>query len=170
MGLKGGIIAGINTHGFFTNTDKKKILANILRGGLFSRILVVSFDIPEKLLREIFEGIKREDYRTDMKFVNLIALHFPTKRIDVEMRIEYKNELEQIVDDIRERLEKESNAKIKGLRLIKSLIGLAKASALREGRTRVNVSDIERLRYLSNWMNLSMNNLKNKYPFSGRVT
>jgi hypothetical protein len=166
-GLKGGVIAGINTYGFFTNSDKKKIRANILRGGLFSRFLVVSFDVSEKLIREIFDSIKNEEYRTDKKFVNLISLNFPIKRIDIDMPIEYKDELEQIVDDIRERLEKESQAKIKGLRLLKALIGLVKASALRDGRSQVNKSDIDRIRYLSNWMNLSMNNLKTNYPFGG---
>ena len=166
-GLKGGIIAGINTYGFFSNPEKKKIRANILKGGFFSRNIVASYRISETMLAKIFDSVKQEEYREDKKFVNLIPLNFPKKRVDVKISLEFKETIKDIVKEIRETINEDFKTELKGIRLFKQLIALAKASALRDGRIKVISKDVDRLRYLSHWMNLKQRNLKDNYPFSG---
>jgi len=164
-GLKGGIIAAINTQGFFTPKGKKRIKASLMKGGFFSRNIMVSYAISQSHLNEIFDGIKEGKYRSDKRYVSLVGLDFPNKRIDVKLPRRLSGELLKIVYDIKEELEDDLGHTVKGIRLYKSLISLAKASALRDGRLIVNSEDVERIQYLSQWMNLRMNRLKSYYPY-----
>jgi len=166
-GVRGGIIAAINTQGFFT-PKHKQIRTNLLKGGFFSRMVLVSFGTSETLLQKIFESVEKGKYRPCKDYVSLIPLHFPRKRIDVEIPRKYAEDIHEIVEDIKEEIHEDLRVKLKGIRLFKSLLTLAKASALREGRKTVNEKDVERIRYLSHWMNLKMRNLKRKYPFYER--
>ena len=61
--LKGGIIAGINPFGFFT--ENRKVKANLYKGGLISRFLVASYSISNEMKSKIFDSITRGEYRTD---------------------------------------------------------------------------------------------------------
>jgi hypothetical protein len=163
-GLRGGIIAGINTFGFFTSG--RKVKANLYKGGWFSRNIVATYDISETLLTKIFDSIRRGEYRRDKGFVEYIILQLPMKRMDVELSIEYAAEIGDLARELAEDYTRDlSPYKLKGIRLDKSLISLVKASALRENRDYVNADDVDRIKYLSNWMNLKMNNLKMDYPF-----
>lgn len=166
-GLKGGIIAGINTFGFFTSG--RRIRANLYKGGWFSRNIVATYDISETLLTKIFDSIKRGEYRADRGFVEYIILQLPLKRMDVELPDKYAEEIGDLARELAEDYTRDLRPyKLKGIRLDKSLISLAKASALRENRGYVNADDVDRIKYLSNWMNLRMNNLKMNYPFPVR--
>jgi hypothetical protein len=164
-GLRGGIIAAINTEGFFTLKSKRRIRANLKKGGFFSRNIIVSYAISESQIRGIFDEIIDGQYRANEKYVNLIAIDFPGKRIDVRISRRRAEELEKTVYDIREDLADDLGHTVKGIRLFKSLISLTKASALRDGRIEVNSEDVERIQYLSNWMNLRMNRLRSNNPF-----
>ncbi|MBX5329196.1 MAG: hypothetical protein QHH18_04390 [Candidatus Bathyarchaeota archaeon] len=166
-GVKGGIIAAINTQGFFTPTHKQ-IKTNLLKGGFFSRMVLVSFGTSETLLQKIFENVKEGKYRPHKDYVSLIPLSFPRKRIDVRIPRDHAEDIKEIVDDIKDEINADLKVELKGIRLFKSLITLAKASALRDGRRVVDEKDVERIRYLSHWMNLRMNNLKRKYPLYER--
>jgi MoxR-like ATPase len=119
------------------------------------------------MLAKIFDSVKQEEYREDKKFVNLIPLNFPKKRVDVKISLEFKETIKDIVKEIRETINEDFKTELKGIRLFKQLIALAKASALRDGRIKVISKDVDRLRYLSHWMNLKQRNLKDNYPFSG---
>jgi len=66
--------------------------------------------------------------------------------------------------EISYQLDEKGQYKSPGFRLFKSFISLAKASALRDGRTIVSSNDIGRIKYLSHWMNLKMNALNQEYP------
>jgi hypothetical protein len=164
-GLKGGIIAGINPHGFFTPSGKRTIKKNLLKGGFFSRNVIASYNITGNLLQKIFNSIVEGKYRCNKDFVNLIAIDFPSKRRKVAISAKHMRKLQDIAGDVLTELQEDLAEEYKGIRLFKSLVALAKASALREGRTRVERQDIERIRFLSNWMNVKMRNLKSKYTF-----
>lgn len=162
-GLKGGIIGGFNMEGFFTRGGsklKRTIRQNIKKGGFFSRNLIVSYAISSAQLRMIFDSIVHGEYRTDEKYVNLIALNFPDHRINVSISEEYTRVLVDLSNDILEELYKDIGYKLKGIRLTKILIALAKANALRNKRTSVKREDIERISMLSRWMNLKFEKLK----------
>lgn len=167
-GMKGGIIAVVNPKGFFTPRGKKRIKASLLKGGFFSRNILVTYDMGAAVLGRAIEGIVKGDYRTDKKYVKLITLCLPIKPTDISITEEQSKELTDlamdIVDDVKEDLNV-AKEEFKGIRLSKSLISLAKASALRDGRNKVNEKDIDRIRFLSTWMNLKMNKLKTKYRF-----
>lgn len=163
-GLKCGIIAGINSYGFFTTTGKVK--ANLYKGGWLSRNIVVSFDISETMVTKIFDSIQHGDYRFGKKFVPRILLKLSSKRTTVDLPEKYARDISDLARELGEGYSEDFGNKLRGFRLHKSLISLVKASALREGRTMVNDEDVERLHYLSNWMNLKMNKLKLDYPFN----
>jgi hypothetical protein len=162
--LKGGIIAGINTFGFFTAGGKVK--ANMYKGGWFSRNIVVSYKLSETLVSKIFNSISKGRYRYDKDFVSKISLELPRKRIDVDLPEQLAEEIKDLAQEVAEAYSDDLQPhKLRGFRLHKSLISLAKASALRDGRLEVNSEDVERIRYLSHWMNLCMNRLNTEYPY-----
>jgi len=165
-GLHAGLIAGINTFGFFTSRGKVK--ANLYKGGWFSRNVVVSFAISETMKLKIFDTITEGKYRYDKDFVGQLRIVLPLKRTNVRISKEHAETIRDLASEIAEEYSNDLKPhKIKGFRLHKSLISLVKASALRDGRTRVIENDVERIRYLSNWMNLQMRPLKMEYPFAG---
>jgi hypothetical protein len=164
-GLKGGIIAAINTRGFFTPRGKKRIRANLLKGGFFSRNILASYDMGHSVFNKAMDGLIHGDYRENQNFVKLIHLDFPKKRIDIELSVNRAEELAEITVEILDEIKTDLDADFRGIRLGKSLISLAKASALRDGRKEVSNKDIERIRFLANWMNGRMNKLKTKYGF-----
>jgi hypothetical protein len=163
--LKGGVIAGINTFGFFT--AKGKVKANLYKGGWFSRNIVVSYKLSETIVSKIFDGISRGKYRYDEDFVSKISLELPRKRTNVYLPEQLAKEIENLAREIAEEYSEDLKPyELRGFRLHKSLISLAKASALREQRLKVKRRDFERIRYLSEWMNLKMKRLRSDYPFS----
>ena len=163
--LKGGIIAGINTFGFFTSSGRVK--TNLYKGGWFSRNIVATFAISQTMTSQIFDSIARSEYRSDKNYVKLIRLHFPKKRIQVYLPERRSQEIRNIASEIAEEYNNDLKPhKLRGFRLHKSLISLAKASALRDERKTVKKKDIDRIRYLSQWMNLKMNKLRVRYPFA----
>lgn len=163
-GLKGGIIAGINTFGFFTSG--RKVRSNLYKGGWFSRNLVTTYDISETLLTKIFDSVAKGKYREDREFVDYIILRLPMDRIDIQLPEKYAEKIGDMARELSEEYTKDLKPyRLKGIRLNKSLVSLAKASALREHRHSVNDNDYERIKYLSQYMNLKMNNLKMDYPF-----
>lgn len=163
-GLRGGLIAAINTFGFFTSEKTRKVRAYLYKGGFFSRAPLISFSESDLHLQKIFESIQSGFYREDKDFVNTINLNFPRKRIAVSITDSLSKEIIDIARDVAsEYTEDLKNFTVKGIRLSKALITLTKASALRDGRTKVERVDVERIRFLSKWMNLKMNSLKRKY-------
>ena len=91
LGLRGGVIAGINTFGFFTSSGKVK--RNLYKGGWFSRNIVVSFAISETMATKIFDSIAKGEYRYDKNFVKLIRLKLPNKRVNVHISEEHAKEI-----------------------------------------------------------------------------
>jgi len=166
-GLKGGLIAGINTFGFFTRG--RKVRANLYKGGWFSRNIVSTYDISETMLTKIFDSVANGRYRADRDFVSYIILQLPIKRVDIEMPKKYTLEIGDLGRELAEAYTEDLRPyKLKGIRLNKSLISLTKASALRDKRNYVIDEDVERIKYISQWMNLKMNKLKLEYPFPKR--
>jgi len=162
--LKGGLIAGINTFGFFTASGKVK--ANLYKGGWFSRNLVATFSNSQVMNSKIFDSITDGNYRYDKSFRNIIKLNLPKKRVHVILPKRYAQDIRILASEIAETYSEDLELHtLKGFRLQKILIALAKASALRDGRKVVMDRDIERIRYLSNWFNLKMKPLKINYPF-----
>lgn len=164
-GLKGGLIAVLNTFGFFTSSGNLR--ANLYKGGWFSRNIVVTYAISHPMSSKIFDSIARGEYRNDKNYVDSIHLDFPNERVQVHLPERYSQEIKIIASEIAEECSEDLKPhKLKGFRLQKSLISLVKASALRDGRRIVKEEDIERIRYLSQWMNLKMNKLKMVYPYA----
>lgn len=166
-GLKGGLIAGINTFGFFTRG--RKVRYNLYKGGWFSRNIVSTYDISETMLTKIFDSVANGRYRGDRDFVPYIILQLPIRRVNVDMKNKFSLEIGDLSRELAESYTEDLRPyKLKGIRLNKSLISLTKASALRENRRSVTEDDVERITYISNWMNLKMNKLKLEYPFPKR--
>jgi hypothetical protein len=165
-GLRGGIIAAINNEGFFTGSSmkfKKTIRKNMRKGGFFSRNVIVSYDISFGQLRRIFAGIVKGDYRTGKDFVGTIILKLPKKRMDTRISEDFAQRLVDLANDLSEDLLVNFGYRTKGIRLSKNLIVLAKASALRDKRNTVNEKDIERVEFLSRWMNLKFEKLRSRW-------
>lgn len=163
INLRGGIIAGVNKFGFFTADGGVK--ANMHKGGWFSRNIVISYGLSGTLVSRIYDSISNGRYRYDKDFVNKISLELPRKRTKVYMTKQLAEEIADLAREVAEGCsEGLKSHDLRGFRLQKSLISLTKASALRDGRTEVNSEDIERIRYLSRWMNLRMNHLETNYP------
>lgn len=163
--LKVGLIAGINTFGFFTSS--RKVRPYLHKGGWFSRNIVVTFSNSEVMDSKISNSIARGEYRYNKNLRKTITLKFPKKRVQVYIPKRYSQEVMTLASEIAEEYSEDLKPhKLKGFRLHKSLISLVKASALRDGRKIVEKRDIERIRYLSQWMNLRMNKLRMSYPFA----
>jgi hypothetical protein len=163
-GLKAGLIAGINTFGFFTSG--KKVRANLYKGGWLSRNIVNSYGISETLLTKIFDSVAEGKYRLDKDFVQYIILQLPMESVDVKMSNRFTMEIGDLARELGEEYSSVLKSyKLKGIRLDKSLISLTKASALRENRDYVVEDDVERIKYISQWMNLKMNKLRLDYPY-----
>jgi len=161
--LKAGFVAGLNPFGFFTSEGKVK--ASFYKGGFFSRFIVTTFSNPPTMNFKISDSIAHGEYRYDKKFRKFIHLNFPKKRVQVHLPEDYAQEIRDLALEIAEEYNEDLEFhKIKGFRLQKSLISLVKASALRDGRKTVNSKDVERIKYLSQWMNLKMKKLKMGYP------
>jgi hypothetical protein len=167
-GLKGGVIAGINTYGFFT-AGKKRVKANLYKGGWFSRNIVVSYELSEELASKIHDCIGKGEYRYDKKHVSAIALELPKKRIEIEMPEDLSEQIKDLARNVAEEYSEDLKPhKLRGFRLHKSLISLVKASALRENRKTVNEEDVARIEFLSHWMNLKMHRLQTNYTYYRR--
>ncbi len=164
VGATGGIVAAVNTHGMFTY-KKKIVQQHLYRGGFFSRPVIFSFDIPESVMYKIFGALTEEKDIKDFK--TTISLPKFNKRISVSISKKYAEQILEISQEITTAYNKRIGAdfKIKGIRLFKSMRTLAKCSALRDERKTVNSYDVERLRFLSNWINLDMKPLSTAYSF-----
>jgi hypothetical protein len=166
LDLKGGIIGGINPFGFFTSMKTKNVRANLYRSGCISRIPIASYSISSEGKKRVFDSITRGDYRQGNKFREKIIENFPKKRIQVKLPKVHARKIRDLAVKVAEEYSKDlKDHAITGFRLQKILISLVKASALRDGRTIVNRRDVDRITYLSQWMNLKMNALKPDYPF-----
>lgn len=128
-GLKAGLIAGINTFGFFTSG--RKVRRNLYKGGWFSRNVVNTYDISETLLTKIFDSVAEGRYHSNKDFVPYVILQLPMGRVDVEMNDHYTREIGDLARELAEDYSHDLRPyKLKGIRLDKSLISLTKASAL----------------------------------------
>jgi hypothetical protein len=166
-GATGGVIAGVNTFGFFTKAGN--IRSNLLKGGYLSRVPTFSYDIGVPHLQRIFDSIRKGKYHEGRGFVDTINFHFPEKPAEVHMTQRQLKKVENLAKDITRDLNFDLQSmsggyKQKGIRLHKSFISLVKASALRDERKYVMDGDIKRLEYLSQWMNLGLNPLQPNYP------
>ena len=170
-GLQVGLIAAINDFGFFKSVGKvEKKLSRIQRlswqaGGFTGRPTPFSFDHSLSLQSRVLDSIFCKDgYELD--FVNKFSFKFPSEPEYVEISNEHENWLREINDEIAEKIGE------KGYRSGKNLRRLARASAIREHRLHTNDHDIERIEFLSYWMNWNMNFLQSSriskfYEFNG---
>jgi len=166
LDLKGGIIAATNPFGFFTSEKTRNVKASLYKGGCISRIPVASFTTTNEQKKRIFDSITRGDYRPDKKFRDEIIENFPKKRHQVKLPKKYAKKIRDLTVKVAEEYSKDlKDHTLTGFRLQKILIALVKASALRDGRRIVNSHDVDRITYLSHWLNLKMNPLKDDYPF-----
>jgi len=156
MGFKAGFIAGITDEGFFTK--HKHVKANLLKGGFLSRTIIFSVNYSasqvSKILDEIFDG------KHSKKYVKLIHLDFPNKKIKVYLPKELTARLKALTQDIAEEME------TRGFRIGEHLMALAKASVLRDDRRfrAVTEEDVDLIEHLSRWMNFEQKTLKDYKP------
>ena len=152
MGFKAGFIAGITDEGFFTK--HKHVKANLLKGGFLSRTIIFSVNYSasqvSKILDEIFDG------KHSKKYVKLIHLDFPNKKIKVYLPKELRARLKALTQDIAQEY------KARGFRVAEHLMSLAKASVLRDKRRFkvVTEEDVDLIEHLSRWMNFEQKTLK----------
>jgi hypothetical protein len=170
-GVKGGIIAGLNPAGFLSST-KKKIKQEFIEGGGMSRFLIVSWE-DSNYNKEIADSITAGLYRKGEGFVRNIQFDFPNDPVEVVLPRTLAKRIQLLAETITEDLNEDFQkfgipAQMKGRRLQKRLVSLAKAAALREGRRYVLSRDVARIQYLSRWMNLKKRQLPREYPRSFR--
>jgi hypothetical protein len=162
-GTRGNFIGAINTQGMFTY--KRAVVKHVLyAGGFLSRPRIFSFDFSESLMHEIMDSlVHNEDQR---KFVRDIPLKFPEKRVAISTDSKVNKELWGISAEVVRNINKKLvHFDMKGIRDFKAIRTLAKCSAQRDGRKSVNMKDVKRIRFISEWLNLEMNPLKPHYDF-----
>ena len=115
-------------------------------------------------MHEIMDScINSEDKST---FVSFINLKLPKKRVAISTNTQVNKELWKISEDVVANINKKLvHFNLKGIRDFKTFRTLAKCSAQREGRNSVNMNDVKRMRFLSEWINLDMKPLKTFYDF-----
>jgi hypothetical protein len=164
IGLKGGLIVGLNEQAFFNS--RKRVKNYLFKGGLINRFVPWSSSESSALHQKIIESIKKQDYLPNAKFVNCLQLKTPSSRIEIEFTNKaLKDELAEIAEEVSKSVSEDVRVNQDEKRLLKSMIVLAKASALREGRRKVIDKDIDAIRFLSNWMNFKMKNFSPSYRF-----
>jgi len=168
-GVRGGIIAGINPAGFLTSS-KRKIRQQFVEGGGMSRFVLVSWD-DSNYNKEIADSITNGLYRKSKGYIQNIQFDFPDEPVKVLLPRKLAHKIQLLAERISEDLNEDfSNhgipAQMKGRRLQKRLISLAKACALREGSLIVLSRDVARISFLSRWMNLKKRQLPREYPES----
>ncbi len=153
--------------------DNRRHWKNI---GFMSRVIPFSWSYSEKTIEIINDSIKYEQYAEDKP----IQLDLPKRKLadgslepdyffeaDIKLEPELSGRLTGIAEILAERVIKnpytgqlEENKQARkdkdnpyGFRLTRQLHVLAKASALRAKREKVNAEDIDKIISLSNWMN-----------------
>jgi len=164
IGLRGGLIVGLNEQAFFNS--RKHVKNYLFKGGLINRFIPWSSSESSALHQKIIDSIKKQDYLPNSKFVNYIQLKCPKARVNVDFtNTSLKDELADIAEDVAQSVSEDVGIKQDEKRLLKAMLTLAKSSAVREGRHKVIDEDVEAIRFLSNWMNFKMRNFHTSYRF-----
>jgi hypothetical protein len=161
--------------------DNRRHWKNI---GFMSRMIPFSWSYSKDSIKAIEESIQYQQYHEDKP----IVLELPVKttsgekskvipdyyyEAEIELEPELSGRLSGIAEILSERVIKneqtgqleENQNKSKnsdnpyGFRLTKQLHTLAKASALKDKRSKVTEKDIEKIKTLSSWMNLKYNEI-----------
>lgn len=140
-----------------TTVEYVRHLKGLRDMGFESRVVPFSIGYSTRQINEILESIALGKYKG--QFVEDISLDLPKRKKKVKIKADHCRELIDISDYIKSQLSKK---RLHGFRLLKRLRALAKASALRDGRRLVSWNDIDRIRFLSNWMNYQ------EYPLTDR--
>jgi hypothetical protein len=113
------------------------------RVGFLSRVIPFSYSYGAKTVKNVFDSIIGLDYMHDQN----VTLNLP--RSDTAIHLPMKHAKELLVSTT-------TIAKAQhtyGFRMQKQFQNLLMASALEQGRARVNSYDVRRIRYLMNWVN-----------------
>ncbi|MEM5813432.1 MAG: hypothetical protein QXU71_03670 [Candidatus Aenigmatarchaeota archaeon] len=141
-GIKFNVITAITTDNF------KKIKKYFRDTGLLSRFIPFSYDYSISLIKKVFDFLEGKKHISDVKFPKI-------KQKDIA--IEDKPELFKEFETISTKMSIELSGY--GFRLQKNLQRLAKANAILNNRTEVTKEDIEKVIYLSNWINFEFRSL-----------
>ena len=138
--------------GLITTITKDKFMDSRTRWtsiGFVSRLLPVSFQYSNKTVKEILESIYSRDYRNE----EVVNINLPENEVEIELSEEMAKKVKPIVDKL---LEVE---KAYGFRHQKQLQTLLMASALMNGRNKVNEEDVDNILDIGRIINLSYNPL-----------
>lgn len=142
-GLKFSVITAITSENFH------KVERYLKETGLLSRFIPFSYDYPINLVKTIFEIIEGSSSSS-----NKISI---PKIIKSHKKIENEPELFKNFEMVSMKLGMQYKAY--GIRGQTNLQRLAKANALLNSRTKVNKEDIDKILYLSNWINYDYNSI-----------
>ena len=141
--LNVGLISAITSDAFFSRkTTWKKI-------GFLSRVIPFSYKYGIGSVIEIMESIYKEEYHNEEK----VSLCFPNEK----KKIFLSKELAKEMFPFTLLLAKQSSSY--GFRVQKQLQILLKSSALLDGRSQVEMKDVEKLKRIVKFLNFSRNTI-----------
>lgn len=129
-----------------TSADYKSTRKYMKRIGLLSRFVPFSFDYPPDMLQRIFHAIEGDETLEDIKIQKIIR---EEKEIGGDITLFRAFESSCYV------LGKQYSAF--GLRIQRNMQNLARANAMLNGRDKVEKEDIDKIIFLSRWINYKMN-------------
>ena len=121
-----------------------------VKDGFATRFIPFSYDFPIDVIKDIFTSIIDGDYIS--KFESKIVLKFPKKKVRIRISRKHSKKLKKLANECSERY-----SGVRGFRLLKFFISLAKASALREMKTVVTDTDINRVIRIARYCNYEGN-------------
>ena len=151
-----GIITGITSegyHGVYDPTKGRMVggLKHYLKvTGLLSRFTPYSYKYKHGKILKIFEFIEKEEYMDKSKIPKMKVSRVPEKIIG-------NKDLFKMFEIVSTTLGKESGGY--GIRIQRTLQTMAKGNAMLNKRTEVTREDIDKMLYLSNWINYDFNPL-----------
>jgi len=152
--IKCGLITGITTDSFYGHYSPERqgwvggVKYEWKTMGLLSRFIPFSYNYELLKIRKVFKHIEKEEQ------IKKPPKH-KIKRVMTEIKgnPELFSQFELIASNIGQEIGGY------GFRVLRSLQTLAKANALLNDRTEVNQEDIDKIVYLSNWINYRLNPL-----------
>lgn len=115
--------------------------------GFISRMIPISYSYTKETVEEILGYIKRQDYKNENES---IMLDLPKRKEDVKLSEKYSGYIINKVQFIAEAQEKY------GFRMARQFNTLLKASALKDGRHKVEKKDVLKVRDLLYWINFEL--------------
>jgi len=149
--IKAGLISGITRSEFYASQGRYSFFSDFKRYGFLSRLIPFTYEYPLDRLDKIFHYVMSG--KAENSTVIIPKIRQPTR----EKQYDLNEPLFQHLQRISHKLAQYSDSY--GIRIQKNLQKLCYANAFLNNRDYVDREDIEKILYLSRWMNFDFNPL-----------